>query len=199
MEYSPSEITELQAVPLILQGGTDSGGSNIFAGYVAGCFLFGLIASFLLLSLKLYPKYGSTFRNILLGFIFAFLLSNLPYLLEFFSGCLGVPKLTMGARPYYFVCDYIQIFVLFSLAYLLSVLWIWFLSKRVKSYFLQYLLCPLVLVLLFVLADTGITPKVGKNLNSGVIPDYSSHSLKHSWLLNLHRVCTACVDSTPSK
>ena len=66
--YSPAEVTELQRIPLILQGGTDWGNSNLFAAYVTGHFIFGVLGCFVLVQAHLINKSRELWLNVLGSF-----------------------------------------------------------------------------------------------------------------------------------
>jgi len=186
--YSPAEVTELQRVPLILQGGTDWGNSNLFAAYVTGHFIFGVLGCLVLVQAHLNNKSRELWLNVLGSFFIAFALINAPAVFNLF-------ELYLWGRHTraYFLCEQIQVIVIFSVTYLLSVLWIRALKKWSPSVWLTYALSPFLLAVLAIMGQGGITPKAGQIKNAGEIPNYRPNSSMHAWFLTIHRGCSSCL------
>ncbi len=191
--FSPSEITELQEVPLILQGGTDMGGSNIFAAYVAGYFLFGLLGCLLLTNLlrvsgrkspRCWTNSWSTFTGLVLSYL---VIISLPIITAIRLATF--PTVDEGHHHAFFVCDDVTAAAVSFITYILSSLWIFWLSRKAISDNAKFLLSPLILVLSFYLASDGLTPKSGQVLNAFVIPKRQPVSAKHNIMLNVHDCC----------
>lgn len=194
--YTPEEITELQKVPLILQGGTDYGGSNMFAAYVFGHIFFGILACLsltLLLNKSASPSNIRSFlssRFVMTGYVAMFLCANLYFIVG------GVALLLLGVDDLhlnYFICDYVQVFVLISLTYLLSYFLIVALSSSNLRLGAKCLLSPIFFVIFVMVGSTGITPKAGQILQSYQIPEYRPNSLRHRILLPIHDLCLKCT------
>lgn len=92
----------------------------------------------------------------------------------------------------YFLCERIQVIVIFSVTYFLSALWILALKKWSPSVWLTYALSPFFLAVLVIRGQGGMTPKAGQIKNAGEIPDYRPNSPIHAWFLTIHRGCSFC-------
>ena len=198
--FSPQEVTELQKVPLILQGGTDLGGSNIYAAYVTGHTFFGLLWC-LSFSLMLNTSASTknkllnfvTNRYVILGYFVAFLLVNAPMLNLFTMYTMEAPGSYPEFTDKYFVCDYFQTFLLFAICYLSSFLMIFTLSRTKISFLKQLLLLPSILILFIFLAKDGITPKAGQVVQQYVVPKDTPNSSAHSAFIEIHKLCRICT------
>lgn len=193
--YTPAQVTELQEVPLILQGSTDWGGSSVYAFYVYQHFALGILACLFGTAYVAFEGSRNTIKRILLGFLFAFLMVHLASIVEFlYFTFRNFSHIGSGdTKSDYFVCDYIQLILLFSIVFALSYFWIHFLNKTKISIFFKFLFCPIVILVFGLIASSGITPKAGKIMQGYQIPDYSSNSVRHAGLLKIHKLCVFCT------
>ena len=105
-------------------------------------------------------------QSVLVGFVRAWVLCSAIVLWTFAD---DIHSRAVGANPLrlrYYVCDYIQVFVLFCVTYAASVEWNRFLATRSINGGFKLLLSPLFILLLAWVGHRGITPKAGKNLNA---------------------------------
>lgn len=183
--YSPQEITELQTIPLILQGGTDMGGSNLFAIYASGYIFYGVIACFVF-TLKFFGKdlkIGRIASLVIDQFFFSFYFATVAILLwTLLEGRLPI-------SPFHILCQYIQLIVIFSVTSGFSYYFIKWLSQTNIPLFVKIVLSPIFFALMIWICWTGITPKAGQVLISSEVPRDLPNSERHEMLINLHKCC----------
>ena len=189
--FTPTQIVELEPIPLILQGGNDWGGSNIFAAYVAGHFLFGGIACLLLTLALSVDALTKSLSRILIGFAICWLCAVSYFMI--LSVGIGYFDQKYRASQLFYLCDYLQVAVLFAVADAASIAWIGKLAAGRSGLAVRLLLSPIFLVLLAVFAKDGITPKAGREVAGDAIPDYRANGGIHSGVLKVHWLCTKCV------
>ena len=175
--YSGEEIGHLQKIPLILQGGTDWGGSNMFAVIVASYFTFGFMAC-IYLNLKLWSLDPGeiSFQKSLLSLKVYFYF----FLLE------GLVTMKNSPPPN----DEKNIFFFSLMLYSLTILFITFLNK--KQFFrksIRLIISPVFIYLWILMGWNGITSKAGQIVNAGVVPEYKPLSYGHSLMLQWHYFC----------
>jgi hypothetical protein len=199
--YSPAEITELQQIPAILQGGTDWGGSNEHAAYMSGSILFGILGALqwgLVVSADSWRAgraavFGTPLVSVSLWVwwlgisVSALISAYRPPTLQASSQEI--------ARTYFF-CERVQS-VLFVLAmYITCVSWT-LLVRRVlfRTRYAATALAPIPVIFFIWLGWTGITPKTGQLVQAGEIPSCRPQSERHRALLRIHFYCMRCRSS----
>jgi len=173
--YSGYDIGHLQNIPLILQGSSDWGGSNMFAVYVASYVTFGIIASiYLNLRLWLLEYYEITIKQSLLIMRY--------YIIIFII--LGTLFLRESPSPN----DFRNVFFMMILIYSSCIIWITFLNKKniLKRYILL-ILSPLPIYIFIYIGWTGITTKAGQILTGGQIPLINPLSFRHLLMIRWHQ------------
>lgn len=182
--YDPDQITWKREIPLIMQGSSDWGGSNIYAAYVFGHFFFGTMGCLLLTRIAARGESAKVSTRVLVGFVVAYLWLTYSLFDHLASTAPG---------DFYERCDFFQAGVLFALAYIMSCIWIAVLGKaRWLRLGLKYLLSPLILVLLYLVGQWGISPKAGRELEQ-TVNDYRPNSRPQAAMLELHRYCIRCL------
>lgn len=189
--FTPTEIVLLEPVPRILQGGTDWGGSNMFAGYVVGHFLFGGIACLLLTLALSVDALAKSLSRVLIGFGICWVCAS-GYFIALSMGMAHFEPKYRAALLFH-LCDYVQVWVLFAIAYGASIAWIGKLGAGKRSLALKLLLSPIFLVLLSIVGKDGITPKAGREVAGNEIPYYRANGVFHSGLLKVHWLCSRCI------
>ena len=175
--YSGYEIGHLQKIPLILQGSSDWGGSNMFAVSVAAYFIFGFLAC-IYLNLKLWMLESGKI---------SFLKSLSILKIHFYFFILhGLPTLKTSYPPN----DERNIFLFCMMVYLITIFFITILNKKqIFSAFVRLIISPLFIYIWLLLGWTGITSKAGQVLNAGVIPEYRPLNCCHALMLKWHYFC----------
>ncbi len=190
---SRRELAGFDALPRILQGDdTYGGGGNVFAMFVVGQFIFGAAGCVLFALMLSSQSYFRAIERVLIGFVAGWTLSVSAMLIPFAYRDRSVAIGTRDPVDMYYICDYIQVTALFGGAYLLSTLWIRFLSVRRTSRGVRVILAPTVIALLAVIGSGGISPKAGWVVHDDKIYGYHSNGTAHEALLLIHRFCTHC-------
>jgi len=180
-KYSPQELTELQKVPFIFQGGTDYGGSNIYATtLLILLFLGGTATLFLTLGLHNYP---STY--LLKSVHYSF--SLLKY--HFFTFLLVGGFFAYEAPFSYFDCEIFSVFLIAFIAYTISVVFIVWLHKRRFPLPIKIVLAPLIIILWILLSIDGTTFKAGQILQAGELPHQRFRSIAHALVTVPQCIC----------
>ena len=182
--FEPDQITWKREIPLIMQGSSDWGGSNIYAAYVFGHFIFGAMGCLLLTRIAARGESAKVWTRVLVGLVVAYLWLN-HELFDYLA--------STAPGDFFERCDFFQAGVLFALAYVGSCLWIAVLARaRAVRLGLKYLLSPLILGVLYLVGQWGISPKAGRELEQ-TVSDYRPNSRPHAAMLDLHRHCVRCL------
>lgn len=183
--YSPQQITELQEVPLFLQGSRDMGGSDLFAATMALYVVFGVLGAFYL----------------------TFALSDLPTLhpwpLEL-PRALWILKWHVAAFVFGGTSnweydsrigpnDFRNMFLFVSLLYAGSILLVVAVSRTNLSLPARLTLAPGVICLWLVVGSDGNTAKAGQVVMAGQDPRPVARSIRHGLMLRWHEVCDSLL------
>ena len=179
--YTPQQITELQQVPLFLQGSTDYGGSNLFAGTLALYVVFGVLGSlYLTLALD---------RNIVAGSLLATCARALwilrYHILLFILGGTACFDNDIRITPNDFRNLFLWIILLSSFSAMLIVA----LYRARVRLDLRLALAPLFIAFWLLLGSDGNTAKAGQIRQSGEDPVPTARSARHAAMLAWHRWC----------
>ena len=183
--FEPDQITWKREIPLIMQGSADWGGSNVYAAFVFGHFAFGTAGCLLLTRVMATNWSAKVSAGVLIGFVINYVWVTYDALAA--DGGAAAPG------NFFPRCDFFVAVVLFACAYIGSCLWIAVLAKvRSVPLRLKYLLSPLVLGLLYLVGQWGISSKAGRELEY-MVSDYRPNSRPHAAMLELHRYCVRCL------
>jgi hypothetical protein len=177
--YTPQEVTEDQAIPLILQGGTDWGGSNFFAAYVTTLIVFGFLGAYVFTGQLHFRRPWQS--DLMAVFWWSLLIFNLLLISPYFVAAALYPKKFCEPDSLYFLSEDLGTTGLFVFFYVLTAAWILWLRRFPLG--LRYLLAPAILVLLLALGADGITAKSGQVVTAGQIPPPNLRSWKHRLML----------------
>lgn len=178
IHYTPEEVTELQKVPLILQGGTDWGGSLVYAGVSA--YLFTLLLLVPLVVASLIPLNLSLRESLLEG---------VPYVL--LGAVLFVPIAALFSIPSfdYFDCERSlstsPLLVLFFCNYI----FVCYLSGKVRRRSYLVGIAPLFSLLLLWFSLDGRTFKAGQIRQVVELPSPISRGIRHAVMTFPQRIC----------
>lgn len=178
--YEGDEIGHLQKIPLFLQGSTDMGGSDLFAATMASYIVFGFLGSvYLTLALARFPSMGMLKDVVRSVWILKYHIA-----LFFIFGQINIAY-DSHIRPN----DFRNMFLLASLLFGASILWVAFLHCRPLRLRLRLTLAPVFIVLWLILGGDGTTAKAGQVLNAGENPVNRPRSIRHGIMLGWHKVC----------
>ncbi len=181
--YSPAQITQLQEVPLFLQGSTDMGGSDLFSGTVALYVSFGLLGSIYLV-LRLTARLTNySYASDLVFSLWALKFHIVAFVIggTMFWGYGYDSRITPN--------DFRNIFFLATFVYFLTILFIPALIRIHLPLILKLILAPLIIYLWLFMGWDGNTAKAGQVLLSGQNPAISPRGIRHKVMLSWHQLC----------
>jgi hypothetical protein len=179
--YTPQQITELQEVPLFLQGSTDMGGSDLFAATVALYVVFGVLGA-VRLTIRLADLPDSA--GLLERLVFSVRVLALHAIL-FVVGGTSLFGYDTRITPN----DFRNMFLLALLLYTLSVLWVVVLSRTSWNRWLKLSAGLLFVTAWLIVGSDGNTAKAGQVLQAGQDPAPLVRSGRHALMLSWHRTC----------
>ena len=180
--YSPQQITELQEVPVFLQGNTDMGGSNIFAATIAMYVVFGLLAAiYCALQMHVRPRATSYLGDLKMN------LFELRFHLFFFvvggTACWEYDKF-VGPN------DFRNMFLFAVVIYACSVAVVTAVGRMRRIALWQRLaIAPVVVYSWLWIGWDGNTSKAGQILAAGQDPALQPRSARHRVMLAWHQAC----------
>lgn len=175
--YEPWEIATA-SIPIILQGGTDWGGSCLFAGWMANYLFFSFAAPiYATVSIPETSEVNfiTTLQSIvrkMKWYIFFFLLLG-P--ITIFQDTIITPN------------DHRNLFLFFFVFYTFLIFYISTLLYFKIRYRIIFSIIPL--LILFLLMSDGITTKAGQWNVQGVDPEIHVRGIRHQLFLNWHKLC----------
>jgi hypothetical protein len=179
--YTPQQITELQQVPLFLQGNTDMGGSNIFAATIAMYVAFGLLAAaYCALQMHMRPRAASYF-----GELRANLWELRFHILVFIVGGTACSEYDKIVGPN----DFRNMFLFAVLIYALSAAVVTAIGRTHLDLWQRLAIAPLVVYSWLWLGWDGNTSKAGQILSAGQDPAFQPRSSRHRVMLAWHEAC----------
>lgn len=182
--YTPEDVTELQAVPLMLQGGSDWGGSLIFAWRTSS--VIGLSVVYTVRLCAGLPL-GRTFLSTLVqalplvggGAIFLALVGSFNLFEE---------------RGEFFRCETGMTMLVLGLIFLLNIVFLVSVASKVSSRRELILIGPCFLTLSVITIADGTTFKAGQVLQAGEIPPIEVRGSRHWFVTYPLRSCYTDAD-----
>ena len=178
--YSPAEITQAR-LPLFLQGGTDWGGSNIFAVTVTLYAIFGVLGSVYLVLRRSVESRVTSYP----GECRAGLWTLRLHIALFFV----VGILTWGEDSRIRPNDFRNMFLLASTLYTVSIAYVAWLIRRRWDLRVKVLAAPLALWAWLIVGSDGNTAKAGQMRYSGENPEWRARGTRHGMMLKWHQAC----------
>lgn len=179
--YSPADITQLQNVPLFLQGSTDMGGSDIFSATLALYVTFGLLGAFYtILRMHTTPR-QPTFAGELKSNLSHLLVHALVFVVGG-SACVSYDS-QIGPN------DFRNMFLFVVLVYAVSSVVVTLIGRSTLTLGPKLLLAPLAIYGWLLLGWDGNTAKAGQVLPSHTDPAFMPRSARHRVMLGWHQLC----------
>ncbi|EMS86633.1 hypothetical protein MAL08_16100 [Leptospira noguchii] len=175
--YEPWQIATA-SIPIILQGGTDWGGSCLFAGWMANYLFFSFAAPiYAIISIPEISKVSfiKTLQSVvkkMKGYIFFFLLLGPIWI---FDDTRITPNDHRNLFLFFFVYYSFLIFYVSTLVYL-----------KVRF---RIIICVIPSLILFLMMSDGVTTKAGQWNASNVDPEIHVRGIRHQLFLDWHKLC----------
>ncbi|WP_078130640.1 hypothetical protein [Leptospira alexanderi] len=175
-KYEPWQIATAN-IPIFLQGGTDWGGSCMFAGWMANYIFFSFVAP--IYAIGLVVNHEQNFITIV-----GLILRRMKWHILFFFilGPLNIPS-DASITPN----DHRNLFLFFFVYYSFLIFFVSALLRYEFKFKIIFSVIPS--LLLFFMMNDGITTKAGQWNVSGVDPEIHVRGIRHQLFLDWHMIC----------
>ena len=197
LTWTPQDITENQAIPLILQGNTDYYGSIVYAFYVSTNLLLAYAMSAFIVWPTTDTRVSSHVRNYTTHTRHCYRLATIVLGVVIVVNSCVLWREWARAKAFYhhtfYFCEFVQVTLVLVATYSVAMAWAVVVARVNTTSSGKFLLCLAPFAVVLAVGSTGITPKSGQVLQAGQIPTYLPHSYVHNVLLSIHKECMCRV------